>query len=355
MDTILIKNGTVWTGDTFLRADVLCENGIVSKIEAGLTDSADIVFDATDKIVSAGLVDIHVHLKGFASDEFGIPSEMCSFPFGVTAVNDAGSGYGDKTRLDSLTVKRVVFVYTGICDNHTILTETDAMIEKYGEYVRGIKVYFDTDNPDVRDITPLKEACAFARARGLQVMVHCSNSPVSMAEIIRTLNTGDIVTHLYHGGINGCCEDDYLAFKLAAEKGVILDAGFAGNVHTDFERLKYAVASGYLPDTIGSDITCRSAYKRGGRYGLTLCMSMARAAGMREEDIFRAVTATPAAVLGKGQEWGHLRIGAPADIAVLGFTNEPFDFTDAAGHRFSETKGYRCALTVLDGQIVFKD
>jgi type I restriction enzyme M protein len=53
------------------------------------------------------------------------------------------------------------------------------------------------------------------------------------------------------------------------------------------------------PDTISTDITCFSAYKRGGRYGMTMCMNMAKNVGISEGDIFKAVTSNPAKVLGK--------------------------------------------------------
>ena len=68
----------------------------------------------------------------------------------------------------------------------------------------------------------------------------------------------------------------------------------AGHVHTDFGVLKRAIDADCLPDTISTDITKASAYKRGGRYGMTMCMSIAKHLGMQEEDIFRAVTSTPA-------------------------------------------------------------
>ena len=38
-------------------------------------------------------------------------------------------------------------------------------------------------------------------------------------------------------------------------------------------------------DTISTDITKFSAYKRGGRYGLPMCMGIAKVSGMSEEDI----------------------------------------------------------------------
>ena len=84
-------------------------------------------------------------------------------------------------------------------------------------------------------------------------------------------------------------------------------------------------------------------------------MNIARTLGMQEEDIFRAVTSNPAKALGKESEWGYLQVGRIADIAVLDYTNEGFDLTDKAGNHISNTQGWRCVLTISDGQVVYRN
>ncbi len=354
MAKILIKNGRVWDGEKFFYGDILTNDKHIEKIDTSINENAEYIYDATRKIVSAGLVDIHVHLKGIAPDEFGVEAHMSSFPFGVTAVNDAGSIYINRELTNSYIVKNSLFAITHIKDNHAVLSTTRMLLGEYGDKIVGLKVYFDKTISEVSDITPLKEICTFAKEIGLKVMVHCSNSPTSMTEIIKTLSSGDILTHAFHGGENSCMDDDFEAFRIAKDKGVIIDSGFAGHVHTDFKNLEKSIKSGFLPDTISTDITCLSAYKRGGKYGMTMCMSIAKTVGMSEEDIFRASTATPARVLGKEKEWGTLKVGRIADIAVFDYTDESFDLIDNAGNRLKSDIGYRCVLTVCDGQIVYK-
>lgn len=352
--SILIKNGRIWDGERFFRGDILTEDDRIAEIAPHIDADAKYIYDAQGMIVSAGLVDAHMHIRGISSYAFGINAEMGCLPFGVTAACDAGGSHGSHVALARSAVKSVVFADSVIADNHLNTTATRRNLALYGKYAVGLKLFYDIGTgKKLWDITPLQEVCAFARERGIKVLVHCNHSPTSMLSIVETLAPGDILTHIYHGGENSCTEDDFAAFRLARKKGVVLDSGFAGHVHTDFRVLRQSIAAGQLPDTVSTDITCNSAYKRGGRYGMTMCMSMVRAAGMAEEDIFRSVTTAPAKAL--GQNWGRLEVGGVADIAVLDYTNEPFRLTDKAGNTLESATGYRCKLTISDGIVVFRD
>ena len=354
MPRILIKNGKVWDGECFYYADVLTDHGKIIEIAQNIDADADFLFKAKNKIVSAGLVDAHVHMRGISPTQFGIQAEMSCIPFGVTAAVDASGGYGDKSLLDTFMLKTLVFVSAVFKDNKAYFENAEKMLEKYGERAVGIKVYFDTEISEVKDIKPLREVVEFAERNNVMVMVHSSNSPVSMPELLSSLRNGDILTHAYHGGRNNVSEDNYECIKQAKERGVVIDAGFAGHVHTDFKIFEEAITCGVIPDIISTDITKASAYKRGGRYGMTMCMSIAKALGMKEEDIFRAVTSSPAKAFCKEKEWGYLRVGGCADIAVFDYTDEGFDLTDKEGNRIASENGYRCILTVADGEVVYK-
>ena len=354
MARILIKNGTVWDGNTFYEADVLTNNDKILSIEKNIANEADFVYDASGKIVSPGLVDVHVHMQGTSVGNFGINAEMSCLPFGVTAAADAGRGIESRLILDNLGIKGLVFVYAQMKNNRFCTDDVEELLNIYGDKAIGIKVYFDTEMSDVCDITPLKEAVRFARERKLIVMVHCANSPVPMAEIISALGEGDILTHTYHGGANNAGEDGFECIKTAKERGIITDIGFAGHVHTDFGILRRAIECGAIPDTISTDITKWSAYKRGGRYGMTMCMSIAEHLGMPREEVFRAVTSSPAKVLGKADEWGRLSPGRISDISVFEYVDEGYELCDAAGNIVKSENGYRCTLTVSNGEVVYR-
>ena len=355
MSKILIKNGKVWDGERFYFADVLTDNEKISRIGDKIDEVVDFEYDASGKIVSAGLVDSHVHMRGISLKKFGIQAEMSSFPFGVTMAADASGIYGNEALLDSFLLKNLVFVCAEFKDNKAIFENTEKMLKQYGKRVAGIKVYFDVHISEVTDIEPLRQVVEYAEKKNLIVMVHTSNSPVSMSEIVDALNKGDIITHAYHGGINNASYNDFESLKKAKEKGIIIDAGFAGTAHADFTVFENAIKNGCAPDTISTDITKFSAYKRGGRYGMTMCMSIAKTLGMSEEEIFKAVTSSASKALCKESEWGYLKVGRYADVAVFDYRDEVFCLTGKGGKTVEGAEGYRCVLTILDGEIVYRD
>lgn len=354
MSSVLIKNGEIWNGEKFFYGDILLWNSKIEKIDDKIDADAEFIYDARGKIVSSGLVDLHVHMQGISDALFGINPEMSSIPFGVTAVADASGTQGDKVLLNSFLVKNKVFVCAGIKENKATFDGALKMLPIYGDKAVGIKLCFDTTAYKTWDATPLRETIEFAHEHGLIVMVHSTNSPVKMAEIVENLRKGDILTHAYHGGTSSALDDNFECIFKAKEKGIIIDVGYAGHVHTDFGIFKKGIECDAKPDTISTDITRCSAYKRGGRYGMSMCMSIARKLGMGEKEIFKAVTVTPAKALGEEDNWGILKEGMISDICVYEYDSEHFDLTDKAGNRVFGTDGYRCVLTVVNGEVVYR-
>src|SRR5262245_45708435 len=84
---VLIKGGRVLDASQRIDqiADVAIQNGKIAAVRPNLESDAARVIDARGKIVSAGLIDIHVH----AADPMMTPSHCLST--GVTALVDAGS------------------------------------------------------------------------------------------------------------------------------------------------------------------------------------------------------------------------------------------------------------------------
>lgn len=351
----VIKNGRIWNGFTFLEnvRDVAIKDGKIAEIGEGLV-SAPLVFDAKGGIISCGLVDIHTHMKGCSNDSFGIPAEMVCFPFGVTTAVEAAADRDGILILDNMWLDTFVFLGVSIVNNHAVFTNVENFLTKYNNRVLGVKVFFDTSSPNVIDGTPLKEICEYARSRNLKTLVHSTGSPISMKEVFEILSEGDICTHIFHGGKNNVSDDDFSCMEYARKKGVVLDNGMAGGVHTDFSVAQKAIKKGVLPDSIATDITRASAFMRGGNYGLTMCMSIMRTLGMKEEDVLKCVTFSAAKAIGKEKEFGQLQVGKQADVCVLQYTNNPFEMNDRWGNIVKDSNSYVNLLTIKKGRVVFR-
>ena len=353
MGEILLKAGKIFDGEKFFDGDVLIENGIVSAIGEISKPSATI-FDVSGCIISSGLIDIHTHFSETGNKQFGFPADMATIPFGVLYAVDACAEHTDVANLDKLCVETAVLIPIQLQGETLNYEKMQKRLGLYGNRAIGVKVYFDESLKNGTTKEHLRLACRFARERNLKVMVHCSYSATPMADIVELLGKGDIITHAYHGGYHTIDENDYIAYKKAKEKGVIIDAGMAGGVHTDFAILQKAIENGYIPDIISSDITKFSAYMRGGIYGLPMCMSIVRLCGMKEIDIFKAITINPAKAVHK-EEWFGLRVGAKATLSVIEWGDTQIAICDRAGNSLASKKGYVCRMTVKNGQIIYRN
>lgn len=60
---MLIKNGKVFIDGKYQKRDVKIERGKIVAVAASIAPDGDEVYDATDKIVNPGFIDVHVHFR----------------------------------------------------------------------------------------------------------------------------------------------------------------------------------------------------------------------------------------------------------------------------------------------------
>ena len=352
MQKIALIGGKIFDGEKFAETNLLVQDGkIVAMGEIERHNAIEI--DCKGCIISSGLVDIHTHLLEMGNMDFGFPADMATIPFGVMYAVDVCAVRSNEEILKKLCVETKVFIPVDIIGETLDYERIEKRISLYGDRAIGIKVFFDKSQYPSITANHLRLACAVAREKGLLVMVHSTGSPIPMAEIVEILSPGDILSHVYHGGEYTVEENDYKAYKLAKEKGIVLDVGMAGGVHTDFEVLRKAIECGYIPDTISTDITKASAYMRGGIYGLPMCMSIMKAFGMHEEKVFQAVTKNAATAVGQ-EGWFDFKVGSGATMSVMKYDSVEIDMIDRAGNRISIQQGYTCKLTIKNGQIIYR-
>ena len=350
---IHIKNGRIWDGERFFEGNVAIKDGKI----AALGDTGDFncsfTYDAEGAIVSAGLVDIHTHLRYLSDPVYETNGEQACFPCGVTSAADGGTKYRSSHPQTSL-LRTKLFVPVSIRNGVPIFSRIEEMREYYGERVMGVKAYFDKSMIGDCGAETFGQICEYAHSQGLKVMVHCTDSPTPMSDMMSCMSEGDICTHAYHGVGHTASEDNFGCLRYAKECGIILDIGFADGYHTDFDILKKAIELGLGPDTVSTDLTSAAARMYGSAFGMTLAMNTARALGMNETELMRAVTSCAARAAGFEAPVGYLRVGEAADVCVLDYGNYYGEMKDRNGRILEITQGYKCLLTVSDGDVVYR-
>jgi len=341
-------------------ADVGITKGVIGAVGNLSGAHTAYFFNASGYTVTTAFTDAHMHILPYSS--FGVQGESCCFPAGVTSCADAGGNahLGENTfympdpqRLPG-TLKAGRFIFCDIKDNNIDEDLIKKRIENAKARVIGLKCAVDVGFQGITDERPLAKLKDLARSLALKVMVHSTHPPVSMSRILACLDKGDICTHVFHGWGHTVAEDGFESLKEAKERGVIADVAGAAGLHISFDIAKKAIKAGVLPDTVSTDVTDFSVYRRNGIYNMTACMSHMLALGMEERDILRAVTVNAANALGFEEVCGMLEPGRAADIAIIRLIPCSLDCYDRFGGRVHLDRMYECVLTVCDGRIVWR-
>ena len=367
---LLLKGGSVLDPGAGLSGalDVRVRDGLVAEIGATLASDGDTIVDVTGRLVLPGLIDLHAHCFIGGSD-FGPRTDDVARSTGVTTWVDGGStGAGtfegmrewvlSRSRvrmLAFLNISAIGLMYLKIGElNHLAYADVDAAVgagRDHHDLIIGIKVRSQLEVVGDAGLEPLKRAVRAADALGGRVMVHCTNPPAPMGELLALLRPGDIVSHFLHGrghGILDAREQVRREVRQARERGIVFDVAH-GRMHVKFPIALAAIQQGFYPDTISSDLTM------GGSAGcvkdLPTTMAKFLNLGMPLPEVVRAVTASPARAIGRAGALGTLKPGAVADVAVFALEAGEFDFEDAHGEHMTGRQRFTPVLTLRAGEV----
>jgi len=348
--------------------DVRLRDGRVAEVGVELSPAGDRVEDVTGRIVVPGLIDLHAHCF-IAARDFGPRTDEMMSSTGVTTLVDGGSAGAalveamrrwvverGRTRvLAFLNVSALGLAWMPIGETrHLVYADVDAAVgagREHADLVVGVKVRMEATVVGEAGVEPLRRAVRVAEALGKPVMVHVTTPPVPLAEMLALLRPGDIVTHYLHGRGDGILDARGQVkpeVRAARERGIVFDVGH-GRRHVNFDVARAAFAQGLWPDTISSDLNTPAA--AGVARDLPHTMSKFLNLGMSAAGVIRAVTATPAAAIGRAGQLGTLRPGAAGDVTVLEHQRGAFQFADNDGHTMSGDQRFVPALTIKDGQV----
>ena len=371
---VLIKNGTVVDPAAGINgvADVaLCGNKIAA-LGANLPGDAAIVVEAEGLIVTPGLIDFHTHVF-YGGTDIGVSPDAAFLPLGVMTAVDAGSaGSANYAAFSSLIIANSVVrikSYLNVCpaglstvkyhENVAPQCYDEAkvarVLDRYGDEILGLKIRISKELVEAAGLEPLRQTIALAEQFKLPVAVHTTNPPEDTAEIAKLLRKGDIYVHVYQGTGNTIIDEAGKVkgeIKAARDRDVLFDAANGGN-HWTYAVARAALADGFLPDIISTDITTKTLYKAP-VFGLPYIMSKYLNMGMELEKIVAACTSVPARLMNLPGKIGTLQPGAYGDVAIFALEKAAISFPDTKGEVMVGEQLLVPKMTMKDGIVAYK-
>ena len=372
---LLLKGGHVLDAKNGINAvrDVAIANGRIAAVAQNIPAAeARRTVDVKNLYVTPGLVDMHVHVFAATMDreytgEFGVRPDGFTFRSGVTTVVDAGSsGWRNFEDFKRLVIDRVQtrvlamlnIVGKGMAGRTDIeqdVSDMDAdrtavLAKHHKDLVVGIKIAHYAGP----DWGPVEKSVKAGTLANIPVMVDFATFRAERPFqdlVLKKLRPGDIYTHTYLTAVpmfDG--EGRLLPYLLEARKrGIIFDVGHGGGSFS-FRQAVPAVKQGFMADSISTDLHVTSM--NAGMKDLLNVMSKFLALGVSVQDVVARATWHPAREIHR-EEFGHLTVGAAADVAVLRLVNGDFGFVDSARRRLRGTQKLVCELTLKGGRTVW--
>jgi dihydroorotase len=361
---LIVKGGRVIDPSRKLNAirDVAISSGRILAVEANIRGDATETIDARGKLVVPGLIDIHTHATRVEDGP-----ALC-LADGVTGLIDAGSQGADHISEAIAVAKSApqpcrVLINIGRAG---LLPEGDTMdlsradvaaareaIGRNREMIAGVKARLSRDVAGANDFEVLRRSQEVASSFNLPVMIHMGQTVSPLPRLLALLKRGDIVTHMFAPPPNSIIDDAgrILPEVLAARRrGVWFDLGNGRNGHLRWDIAERVLKAGFLPDTFSTDWTPE------GRTAQVIdfpnVMSKFLMLGMPLDKVVACATVNPSRVFPVFGNRGTLKMGAPADIAMLELKGGSFEFVDNFGNKRTGRQRLFPSTTVLAGKRV---
>lgn len=353
--------------------DVAIRGGRIAAVAANIAPAeAKRTIDVAGLYVTPGLVDIHVHVfhttsvpSAWAGDN-SIAPDSFSFRAGVTTMVDAGSsGYRNFGQFRSTVIDRVrtrvlalvnIAGY-GMMTNLVEQDTADMSPERTAEVARKNKdvvVGIKSAHFEGPDWTSVDRAIAAGKLAGIPIMVDFgwfrAERPYWQL-VSERLRPGDISTHMFRGSVPWIDEKGklYPYLQQARARGVKFDVGH-GSGSFVMRNAAPAIAQGFYPDSISTDLHAGSM--NAGMMDMPTMMSKLMALGMPLKEAVLRSTWNPAQIIGR-PEFGHLNVGAVADVSVWNLVKGEFGFRDFAGGKIEAKQRLVCEMTLKDGEVMW--
>ena len=354
--------------------DVAITGGTVARVARDIpaADARQVV-DARGLYVTPGALDLHGHVfygtdpDAYLSDGISsVPPDGFTFRAGVTTVVDAGgAGWRNFHQFKRQVIDRSatrILSFLNIVGHgmkggaaEQDLRDMDARLtaERVREFP-GVIVGIKTAHYRGPEWTAVDRAVAAGRLASVPVMVDFGTfGPDRPFEelVLERLRPGDIYTHQYRADVPMLDANGKVRAYLfeARKRGVLFDVGH-GSGSFSFSQAVPAVAQGFVPDSLGTDLHTSSM--TGGMKDMSNVMSKFLNMGMSMQEVVLRSTWKPAGIIDR-TDLGHLSPGAVADVAVFRLVEGNFGFLDARLRRMTGSRRLECELTLREGRVVW--
>jgi dihydroorotase len=358
MFDLIIKNGFLIDPCLNIEEeyDIAFQGEKVAKIEKNIPIKEGVeIYDASGKIVTPGLIDLHTHLFWGVS-HYGINADSSCLLKGVTTAIDAGTSGAEnfdgfkKYVIEKSETRIIAFLHISKM-GLTLPQEIGELIDfrnldfqkavdmgtKYSDIIYGIKIRLNGDI--VGEFGP--QALVLAKEASNKVdkplMVHPGNLPSNLpiSDVLSTLGKGDIITHCFPppyppdlpystvlDSKNNVIPEVFDAIK----RGVNFDVGH-GRGSFSFETAEKAFEQGYFPTSISTDLHSYSIIHP--VYDMATTISKFLNMGLPLRKIIELTTISPASILGLDSQIGTLKEGYAGDATILHLEKGTFNFWDS--------------------------
>jgi len=374
-ETVLIKNGTVWTNEKdgiLQNADVLLENGKIKAVGKNLSASGAKVIDATGKHVTAGIIDEHSHIAGAGGINEGAQSVSAEVRVadiinsedvniyrqlagGVTTshiLHGSANPIGGQSQLIKLRWGKSPeeLKFAGADGFIKFALGENVKQSNFGTGARFPVTRMGVEQTFVDEFTRAKEY-----AKALSVKGNSVRKDLELDAIVEILNNKRFITcHSYvQSEINMLIHvSDSLGFKINTfthilEGYKVADKmkahGIAGSTFSDWWAYKNEVAeaipyNGKIMHNVGVTTAFNSDDAEMARHLNQEAGKSVLYGNVPEEDALKFVTLNPARMLHIDDKVGSLKAGKDADVVI--WTANPLSIYAKAEKTFVDGVAY---------------
>lgn len=370
LKSVLIKDTDIWDVATHTKkhGDILVEQGVIKAVEEDIPSGvAAAVIDGGGCFATTGWIDSHAHLY-YDYGCIGIDPQRYQVPKGVTYGLDQGTAGADnyehyreyvlyntdmkiKNFLNISCIGMPLVSFELLDYSNLDIGKFKDIYRKYSDEIAGIKLRI-TERMCVGNAkNALMAARNLADELSIPIFLHATDCVMETEEILSLLRPGDTFTHTYAKTNSGILSQDGKVMecvKDARKRGIYFDAGH-GVASLAFEVLEKALAEGFYPDTIGTDL--HTVNIKTPVVDLSTTVSKFLYYGMKLEDALDTVTVNPYNQYHLTDKSIQIKVGEEADFVIWQMKTGKISYYDCEGACINANQWIVPRYTVLGNKV----